>query len=232
MSMRKAPPGEVTKRAGVHFVYVPTSAGKPWKAYIAGPCWWLYGHCKGKTRPCLDWLTHGTIPCDHCTRGGTAEIVGYQPLWRESDTKPVCVIVHNDSRENVDSFHRPQGVMICRENGIGDGVYFRRPMQPLAPFQATMPEKLCDADITESCLRMWKIPALVTWYLAQTGQKHGGVLHPLEKAVEQPTFPISKPTDPVSSVGESIPEQFPRLGSNEEFVRKLKLNIGTKPPAE
>jgi len=230
--MRKAPPGEYTVRRGLHFAYTPTEANKPWTAYIAGPCWWLYGHCKGKTRPCLDWLTEGQLQCDHCCKGQLAELVGYQPLWRESDSKPVCVIVHEGSRAGVDSFKRPQPVTVCREGGFGDGVYFRKPLKPVPVFHAVMPEKLCDADVTESCLRFWKIPALSAWHLSQPGQKSGGVLHPPKEPFIPTGFAPANPTDPASSVGESIREQFPDLKANEDFVRRIKSGIGLEPPSE
>lgn len=232
MSLKNAPSEEVNNRRGVHFMYTPTEAGKSWRAYIAGPCLWIRAHGTGKTRPCLDWLTDGALMCDHCQKGQESQLVGYQPLWRETDGRPCCVIVHADQRESVDSFKRPAGIQVCREFGVGNGVYFRKPMSALPVFHAVHPAKLCDADMTDSCLRMWKIPALVSWYLAKPGSKQGGVIHPPKSPAITLPFPVTNPTDPASEEGESLGEQFGHLKTNNAFIRSLKGGVGLDPNAE
>lgn len=190
MALKKQPPGEKPRAKPIHFAYTGTPKGTQWEAYIAGPCWWGQCHSKGKTKPCLEWLTDGALECPYCATIAPPEETGYLPLWRSMDGKPVCVIVHELSRESVDAHTLHTRVMIGRGVDPTDGVYVIRAMKPGAIFATSMREKMAEADITRSLLSIWKLPALTEWYYRQHGLESLGCHTP---KANKPVVPIARP---------------------------------------
>lgn len=191
MSLKKAPPGEAKRAKPIHFAYTPTAGGTQWEAYIAGPCWWGQCHSKGKTKPCVEWLTDGALECPFCASVAPPEETGYLPLWRSQDGKPVCVIVHELMRESVDSHGLHSRVTIGRGVDPTDGVYVIKPLKPGAAFASSMREKIAPADITRSLLSLWKLPALTEWYFRSHGQESHGCHTPASKT---PLAPVARAT--------------------------------------
>jgi len=190
MSLKKAPPGETKRAKPIHFAYTPTAGGTQWEAYIAGPCWWGQCHSKGKTKPCLEWLTDGALECPYCASIAPPEETGYLPLWRSVDGAPKCVIVHCLQRESVDAHALHTRVLVGRGVDPTDGVYVIRAIKPGAAFATSMREKMGEADITRSLLSMWKVPALTEWYLRTNGLESRGCMTPTAKT---PVAPVAQP---------------------------------------
>ena len=107
-----------------HFAYVPTARGTKWIGYCAGPAHWILGHeVNRKTKVCPDWWTDGKISCPWCSDINAPVEVGYQPIYRAVDSRPVCVIVHEPVREVVDKLKFHARVIVGREKEASAGVY-------------------------------------------------------------------------------------------------------------
>jgi hypothetical protein len=190
MSVRQSPPGRGGKGGRVHFTYTPTGFGQQWHAFIAGPCAWFECHTRGKTKPCLAEVTGGELVCPLCASPHPTEQVGYQPLYRELDGKPVMVVVHESVREVVDSHKLHARVLIGREMAETDGVYVIRPLKSGKPFTSTLAARQKEADVIPTLLRVWNIGALQEWAARQEGIPTGGCnTHPVPPVVKAYTPP-------------------------------------------
>lgn len=169
MSLPQHTPGEGGRRPRTHFTYVGPHKGKAFSAWMAGPAHWFLCHTKSKTQPCLHEMTGGELTCERCEQGHGIEEIGYVPLWREIDGKPVMVIVHDYVRETVDCLRLHQRVLVGRGEDDSDGVYVIPALKPDPKFQTTLADKMKPADLTQTLLRVWRLPDLVTWY----EQTHG-----------------------------------------------------------
>lgn len=168
MTLRKAAPGEGAKKARTHFGYVSTTPGKSWFGWIAGPCYWCVCHTAGASKPCLDWMTRGEIACPRCAQPKPPEEIGYQPLYRDVDGRPVMVIVHNYSREQVDALKFRQFVTVARGTDSADPVMVSGVPGKQTWYHSTLPERQQHADLTETLLRVWGIQELCAWHAQQS----------------------------------------------------------------
>lgn len=191
MSLRKASPGEGGGNTRVHFRYVGVGHSKTWAAHCAGPCQWYMCHTSERSKPCLDWITHGVLPCPRCGGAKEAVMMGYQPIYRSSDGCPVMVVLYEDQRDHADKLDLHERVMVGREGEKGDAVYIRRAMEQTPKYQTTLGARMFAADITETCLVMWKIPELVEWYRAQPKASDTGVSLPKGTAITSAGKPYS-----------------------------------------
>lgn len=164
MSIPKRPPGKGGRLAHIHFTYVGTPPGRKWGAFIAGECHWIDAHTKGKTKPCICEMTREELTCELCSPFEVPQEVGYQPLYRECDGKPVMVIVYGYSRELVDALKFHQHVTVWRPEGATDSVSLLPALGNAPKYKTTLRERMAPADLTETLLRLWKIPELVDWY--------------------------------------------------------------------
>lgn len=162
MSLPSTPRGALPQRR-VHFRFTPTDRGSKWHAWIAGPALWIASHTQHRSTPCCTVVTKSKVKCERCAKGHTVETIGYVPLYRDIDWKPVCVIVHEDQRDVCDKLWLHAFVLIGRQGGSGDGVWLRPTVTDLK-FETTLPERKVEADITESCLTYWKLPEFEAWY--------------------------------------------------------------------
>ncbi|PZU56194.1 MAG: hypothetical protein DI547_17110 [Sphingobium sp.] len=137
---------------------------KPWQAWIAGPCHWYLCHSKGKTKPCLHHMTNGALKCPRCEVGEHAEEVGYLPLYRMLDGKPVMVIVHEASREQIDGLKLHAPVQVGRGAERSDPVWVQ-PMLVAPRYTSSIADRLKPAKLTPSLLKIWKVPGLMEWLL-------------------------------------------------------------------
>lgn len=129
-----------------------------------------------------------------CESGQLAEETGYQPLYREVDAKPVMVIVHGYAREVVDAIGLHKRVLVGRGSDITDGVYVIPALQPLPRYHSTLPERMVPADLTETLLRVWRMPQLVDWYQ----QTQGRPATPASAGVKPKTAPLKSDGQPFS----------------------------------
>lgn len=194
---------------------------------------WFECHTSGKTKPCLAEITDGELECPMCASLKPTEQIGYLPLYRELDGKPVCVLVHENVRDVVDSHRFLARVMVGRGPDMTDGVYVVRPTTKGTPYSSTLEERQKPADIWPTLVKLWKIPALIEWDARQTAAKSGGVIHPVEEPGIKPyTAPHptgSVDTDSAAPLAGALAAALRRVKAAEEraddqtAIERLKL---------
>ena len=175
MPMKKAPPGSGGGRR-THFPYVATARGAKWTAYIAGPCQWVLTHeVNRKTKVCVEWLTDKELICEHCHHLKELRETGYQPLYRQSDGRPVLVVVHEDVRDQIDKLKFHSRVQVAREREASAGLYLTTLLEQEPRYQSTLAERHASPDLTSSLLALWGIAALKDWYARGKGRSDTAV---------------------------------------------------------
>lgn len=170
MPIPKIPPGWGGQSARTHFSYTGTRCASRWEAWIAGPAVWIVAHTKGRSKPCLRLMTGGVLPCPRCAQIEPPQEIGYQPLYRGSDGKPVVVIVYADERQYTDAFVLHQLVVVGREADQSDSVFLRLSLKA-TQYHSTLSQRMVSADCTESLLAMWAIPEWTLWCRSAAPQK-------------------------------------------------------------
>lgn len=230
MGLPQARAGDGARNPRVHFAYVSTSHGKNWHAWIAGPCHWFHCHSKGKTKPCLYEMTGGEMGCDRCDAAQPCEVVGYQPLYRELDSKPVMVIVHEYTREVLDGLRLHARVTVGRGDSASDGVYVVPALKAEPRFQTTLQHRMVPADLTETLLRVWKIPELEQWYR----QTHGAAKPPeTQKSDGKPFSPWTRKAAQRASTGplnEELDDVMARIKMRSKGLPEPSSNGKHDPP--
>jgi len=115
-------------------------------------------------------MTSGELTCARCDAGDIAAEVGYQPLYRELDAKPVFVVVHEYSREAIDALKLHARVIVGRGESKHDSVYVIPGLKATPVYTSTLKERMKPADLTCSLLRLWKLPELDHWYITTHGK--------------------------------------------------------------
>jgi hypothetical protein len=164
MPLPQVPAGNGGRRPRVHWHYPTTPTNSKWHGWIAGNCHWFECHTKGKSQPCTEVMTGGELRCPRCDACQPTEVIGYQPIYREIDNRPCFVILHEYTREVVDALKLHQRVIVCRGPEQSDGCAIVPALNPEPRFQTKLQERLQPADLTETLLRVWRIPELVQWY--------------------------------------------------------------------
>jgi hypothetical protein len=192
--LRQSPSGGGGREQRVHFAYVKTAHGKTgyWHAHVAGPCHWFECHTKGKSQPCLHTITCGALTCPQCESTAPVETIGYQPFWRESDGRPTMVIVHDYTREQIDGLRLHTRVVVGRGDDPSDAVWVVPALNPEPRFTTTLAVKRRPADLTDTLLRVWKIPALTQWFIGGTGASEPTKRPPVKVSPND-----GKPLDPL-----------------------------------
>lgn len=178
MPIPQQTPGGGPEGTATQFRYVGTDCGTRWTAYVAGKCHWFKCHTRGRTKPCLHVMTDGYLACTRCDPERPAVDVGYLPLYREVDLRPVMVLVYVDQLDSVNALKLHQRVTIGRENQQSDSTWVGPAMTKGAMFYSTLRERYRDADLTQTLLKLWGIPELVAWY----NTTHGAGQKPMKPA--------------------------------------------------
>lgn len=170
MSLRQTPPGKGGRSGHVHFVHVKTPNGKKWQAHIAGKCHWYECHTKGRSKPCVHWMTDGELLCDLCSPFNIAQTIGYQPLYKYQDGRPGFVVVHDYNRDHVDALKLHHPVYVSRGDEASDTISLTPLLSQGVLYKSSVAARMEPQDLTESLLRIWGLPHLTEWYR----QTHGG----------------------------------------------------------
>jgi hypothetical protein len=230
VGIKQASPGEGGRKARAHFTYVPTDPKRPWNAYVAGPCMWFTCHTKGRSKPCLESVTDGELTCPRCNELDPPQDIGYQPLYRAADSKPVMVIVHDYTREIVDSLRFHSRVLVSRGHAASDGVMVNPALDQLPKFQTALPERMRAAQPIESLLRLWGIPELIQWHNETEGTNFPVCITPPRKkpVPAKEGKPAPAPASaPAGDMAETALEAMERIRlRNEAFVRDAKSKPG------
>jgi hypothetical protein len=198
MPLPQAAPGGGRSGAHEHFRYVPTQPGAKWSAYVAGPCHWFLAHTRGRSKPCLHEMTGGELTCERCAQITPPQVIGYQPLYREVDSRPVMVIVYEYERDRCDALKLHQRVTIGREDQQSDGVWVTVALNPRPVFHTTLKCRMAPVDLTSVLLKLWGLPDLTAWYEQTHGKSDSPVsLAPTAKAKEEPKQSNGQPFGPM-----------------------------------
>jgi len=166
MRIPEAGPEEGPKKTRDHFPHWSIAGGERHTAYIAGPTKWIIGHPSDKgSKPCLTWMTKGALPCRFCGLHKEPCQLGYVPVYRASDWKPLCVIVRADERQWLDAVTLHQRVTIARERGDGAPLYIRPCLESEPRYSSTVDYRGYPQEMDHSCLTLWKMPELIAWLL-------------------------------------------------------------------
>lgn len=164
MNVPKASPGEGPKKERDHFPHWSIGGGERHFAYIAGPTAWVIGHPSDKgTKPCLCWMTTNALPCRFCALGKCPCRLGYVPLYRAVDWKPLLVIVYDEEQEWIDKTNTHDRVQIGREKEKGARLWVRRCLEQEPKYATTVTRRQHPQDVDESMLTLWKMPELMSW---------------------------------------------------------------------
>lgn len=230
MALPTKPPGGGGQTPRVHFTYVGTAKGARWNAWCAGPCHWFDCHTKGRTKPCLAAISGGALDCPRCTPLDPIDEIGYQPLYREIDARPVMVIVHEHSREQVDSLALHNRVLVGREEEASAAVWITHALKRTPLYTSSLPYLMRPADLTETLLRVWNLPVLTEWYRKNVPQTA-----PAPTVKVKPKKSDGKPFGPMT---EKAAEKYSARDTDgqvqEEYdvIReRLKANAGNLKPS-
>jgi len=135
----------------------------------------------------------GELECPRCGSLKPAEQTGYLPLYREVDGKPCCVLVHEYTRDAVDSLRFHRRVRIGRGSGVTDGVWVREDPVQKPAYQTTVPHRMRPADVTPTVLVLWAIPELIAWYNLTEKNPTGPVSYTPLKQEALPVEPEARP---------------------------------------
>jgi len=170
VSLKKGTPGRGGQVRADSFSYtsVPCGLKSTFNAWLAGPVYWCQAHEHTEkqpgTKPCLHWMTDGSIRCPRCRPQVLPTWVGYVPLYREIDHKPVIVIVHESAMDLLAGLVYPNYVLVGRVDPTSS--VFVRKSDNAVSLKTDNEQRKRPADITTDLLSMWKMPELEAWLLA------------------------------------------------------------------
>lgn len=165
--LKKGTPGEGWQGGSDSFSYTSVQPGTKggFAAWLAGDVYWALAHEHTErqpgTKPCLDWLTDGTLRCPRCRGPKQPTWIGWVPLYREQDHAPILVVIHQNAHDLVRELRYPDYVLVGR---VADksGVFVRKTDLQM-PFKTENAARKQAVDITANLVVMWKIPQLEEW---------------------------------------------------------------------
>jgi hypothetical protein len=243
MGLRKGAPGKGGGTRPDHFSYTGVAHGLKgsFSAWLAGEPYWCDEAHEHKredpgTKPCLGWLTGGALVCPRCRKLRTVKCIGWVPLYREEDLKPIIVIIHDTVADLVKDLHYPMHVLVGRVDAVSS-VYVRKSDTPVS-FRSDNSARQQPADITNDLLSMWGLPELNDWI--KRGSRPTAV--ECEKVPGAAAWRLSVP--PPTTDAESLAIDAHRNGEgegasgvNDAFARAVRRagkqpTNGKHPPAE
>lgn len=171
MNLKKGTPGQGGGVRAESFSYTPVASGlrSAFNAWMAGEAYWCQAHehteATPGTKPCLDWLTDGALRCPRCRPQVLATWVGYVPLWREADGKPIIVIVHEAAMDLLKGLSYCVPVIVGRVDATSS-VFVRKSDNGVS-MRTDNEQRRRPVNITRDLLSMWKIPTLEAWLLEE-----------------------------------------------------------------
>jgi hypothetical protein len=233
MPGKKAAPGSGGRRR-THFCYVPTPNGHKWPAHVAGPCHWVLGHeVNRKSKVCPAWFTDDELTCEWCSPINAPIEIGYQPLYRQADGKPVLVVVKDPERPDIDKLKFHGRVIVAREREASAGLYVRTALEKEPLYQSTLPERHAVPDITHSMLALWGIPAVKAWYSRTQFQSDNPMSLPPGVAVKDDGRPYSPGMQAAAKrYGADVVQDGPFAEEYEELLNRVKQKEGVATPSK
>lgn len=229
MNIRKGTPGEGAQARADSFSYFGPDHGlkHAFTAWLAGEVYWAKAHehtdALPGTKPCLDWLTEGELRCPRCRPQVLPIWVGWVPLYREVDHKPICVIVKESGMDLLKGLVYPNCVLVGRV-GKKDAVFVRKSESPVS-FRTDNEQRKRPIDITNSLLTMWKLPTFEAWLCDRRREQR-------VNAVEQPEavrlrLSVPPPTTRVEALAIDAERDPPPAGDVpfDDVMKRIKTKF-------
>lgn len=230
MSIRKGTPGRGGGSRPDSFSYTPVGNGlkSAFGAWLAGPAYWCeeaheYHERIGPTKPCLHWLTGGEVRCDRCRKQPKVSCLAWVPLYREVDSKPILVIVHEVAADLLAPLRYPDYCLVGRIDGVSS-VFVRKSDSPLS----LQTEKECrkrPVDVTSDLIGIWNVPELNDWLR----RKGDSVLREKVSAAEVETesrgnvsFPHDRLKEHLEASARKLDDAAVSARNSAEWVEKQK----------
>lgn len=184
MNLKKGTPGRGGGARADSFSYCPVAHGlkNSFSAWLAGEPYWCdeaHEHTDRDpgTKPCLHWMTDGALSCPRCRQARPVKCIGWVPLYREQDARPVIVIVHESASDLLAGLHYPDFVIVGRVDKK-DSVFVRRSDNRVS-LTTNVESRKRPVNIACNLLMMWRMPELNEW-LSRAGRWSGvpGDEHP------------------------------------------------------
>ena len=154
----RKPPGKGT---GAAWSTVQTEAGTQWEAWVAGDCIGVEVHTSRRSKPCLKRYLGQKTPCEGCQATLRVDWLGYLPLYRCSDGKPVVVVVHTDQIDRLDQLKKHDHIVIGRNKEANCGVWVRKSLKQTR-YDTTLPSRMVPADISDWLPVLWRMVGVIT----------------------------------------------------------------------
>lgn len=232
MPIRKGNPGRGSGSRPDSFTYVPVGTGlkSGFHGWLAGPPYWCeeaheYHDRIGPTKPCLHWLTNGEVHCDRCRKQPKVTCLAWVPLYREVDTHPVLVIVHEVAADLLAPLRYPDYCLVGRIDATSS-VFVRKSDNRLSLVTEKESRKR-PVDVTGDLISMWNLPELNDWL-----RKKGAFgLREKVSAMEVPTESSGMVPLDVNRLAEHCEEETRKLDeaaersrNNTAFLRQASQN--------
>lgn len=233
MRIPQCAPGELPGGKRDQFCNWKVAGGERHIAYVAGFTKWVIAHPSDRgTKPCLHWMTQGELPCKFCAANKCPCELGYVPLYRGIDARPMLAIVYSAERGTIDALELFDRVTVGREREKGAQIWIRRTMEQEPKWTTTLPHRKCAASPDASLLVLWGMPELVAW-LQQTAGSDNAV-SPAPAPAPAPALPKKTgPTPPVVRVyGGPEPADVPdTFGAVINRIKEKAGALDAKPSA-
>lgn len=215
------------------WTHVGAAPGTEWLGWIAGDAIGVRCHVgDDPSSACLRHYLGQQTGCARCAKHHRLEWLWYQPIWRESDWKPVVVIFHEDQLDVLDRLKVLQQVTVGRGKEKKSGM-FVRPILRGAKFETSMDWKRKPQCIADFLPSLWKMRGLLTGELLLSGGS--GVVAVLPPVVEE--IAASPHDDAIEPLLDRQPHR-PRgdaMAKADELldltVESLRKKFPVRPPA-
>jgi len=229
MSVKKGTPGKGGGSRPDSFSYTPVPFGTKnvFNAWLAGPIYWAeeaheYKPKQEPTKPCVHWLTDGALKCRRCARGEPVRCIGWVPLYREVDSAPVIVIVHETVSDLTSKLTYADFVIVGRV-GDKDSVFVKRSeSQPVLRTEKESRKR--PVDITRDLLVIWAMEDYNLWLRNQRGPRSAEKVSATEIEVESSgTVPLAnnRLVAAFDTEAEKSAERAEQAKKNRDFVREV-----------
>ena len=144
-----------------HWTSARVKAGEYFDGWIAGPMVGVEIHNASVSKPCLKLYCGHLAECPGCKAGLKTGWIGYLPIYRSSDLRPVVVVTRADMLEVIESLEHLAGVRIGRNEGKSEPVWVRA-NPGLARFTSAMAYKMKPQSCTDWLPILWRYRELIS----------------------------------------------------------------------
>lgn len=174
MNLKKGTPGKGGGPRPDSFSYTPVAFGtkNAFNGWLAGEPYWAdeaHEHTDEDpgTKPCLHWLTDGALKCRRCRSAKPTKCIGWVPLYREIDTAPVIVIVHENVSDTLKGLRYGHYVLVGRVSSKSS--VFVKKSESHVTMVTDKESRKRPVNIVPDLLQMWKLPDLNEWLKGSRG---------------------------------------------------------------